>query len=74
MNNQRFLSYSVTDNATGESWTENLTELDARFIGVSESLITEGLGFDHSQVYALIRSLNIAQGNHKGEFSYSLPV
>lgn len=68
--NNRFFNYSVECNRTGETWTENFTALDARFIRVPESAAVDGFTYD--QASAFVRSMNIAQSNYKSEFTYSL--
>lgn len=72
MTDDFFTHYRVTCNATGASWAEPITALDARFIRVPETLVTQGPGFTRDQAAALVASMNRAQVNHKNEVSYSI--
>ena len=66
-----YTTYQIKCNQTGETWSNNFNESDARFIGVQKSFVDKG-GLNFDQANAFISSMNIAQENYKNEFTYSL--
>jgi hypothetical protein len=60
------------DNHSGEEWAVEFTSLDAGFAGISREDFDRQGGLTAEQASRVIASCNIAQANHKGEFTYRM--